>query len=204
MEQQVKERIAQIVRRIVADSYGLKTCVATIKVLQKVLELGWGVEMSPHVVSLKVVPRESVEIMNDEALSLEEKQCRASMLPAGTGPITIESTHNEIKFHVVGLTQLDGDAFIWDPSIDQVNQELYSCHFGPLVLAMSHSRIDSDGNINFDIDGCLVAYKEVKELEEKVYALDIWRDDYSDLVTDVMRECSNHGLQGSLRLAARP
>ncbi len=188
MEQQVKQRIAHIVRQAVVEEYGLKTCVATIKVLQKVLML-WGVDLSPHVVSLKVVPRESIELLSDATLSLEEKRRRGSLLPQGMRPVEILSTQEEMKFHVVGRTQIDGEHTLWDPSIDQVNDEVCSCHFGPLVFPISNGTTDSDGNINFLVDGCIVAYKEAQELEEKVYSLDVWRDSYSDLVSAIMKEC---------------
>ena len=62
MEQSVRGSISRVVRDIVKNTYGEPTCIVTIKVLALVLKKGWGIKLTPHIVSLNIVPPKALSI----------------------------------------------------------------------------------------------------------------------------------------------
>ncbi len=195
MEQTLRDDICRIIRGVVVEAYGEPTCAATVKVLSEVLRAGWGIDLSPHVVSLKIVPPKAIDIMERTELTDEQKLALLEQLPPGESAKALESTENEMKFHLVGLSGTGNEYIFWDPSIDQVNKELDSCRFSPMSLSMSSSKSDATGNIIFTHQGCHLIYREQKELEEAVFSSEVWLTDYSKLIEKAINLCSNTALQ---------
>jgi hypothetical protein len=188
MEQSVRDAISRIVRGIVKDAYGELTCAGTVKVLAEVLKKGWGIQLSPHVVSLRIVPPRVLAIMEKVDLTSEQKLELIQQLPGGEKPKAIESGKYDTKFHMVGLSGSGSSCVLWDPSIDQVNRNFDSCKLEPVSLQMSDSRTDDDENIVFSVQGCQLIYREQKDLEETVFASEAWLTDYSNLYAKALEE----------------
>ncbi len=195
MEQTLRDGICRIVRDVVVEAYGEPTCAATVKVLSEVLHAVWGIELSPHVVSLKILPPKVIEIIERTDLTEGQKLALIEQLPSGESAKALESTENEMKFHLAGLSGTGNEYIFWDPSIDQVNKELDSCRFNPMSLSMSSSQSDENDNIVFTHQGCHLIYREQKELEEAVFSSEVWLTDYSRLIEKAIDLCSNTALQ---------
>lgn len=195
MEQTLRDEICRIVRSVVVEAYGEPTCAATVKVLSEVLRACWGIDLSAHVVSLKIVPPKVIEIMESTELTEKQKLALIEQLPPGESAKALESTEDEMKFHLVGLSGTGKEYIFWDPSIDQINKELDSCHFNPMTLSMSSSKSDATGNIVFKHQGCHLIYREQKELEGAVFSSEVWLTDYSELIEKAVKLCSNTALQ---------
>jgi len=181
MEPELRDRISRLVRGIVIEVYGELTCAATVKVLSEVLLTGWEIKLIPHVVSLKIVPPKVVEIIERSDLTNQQKLELVGQLPNGEQSKTLESSEDERKFHMVGLSGCGDKCILWDPSIDQVNINFDTCRLNPLSLPMSTSRPDANGNIIFAHEGCHLIYKEQTELEKRVFASEVWLTGYSEL-----------------------
>lgn len=188
MKQNVRDAISRIVRGIVKDAYGEFTCACTVKVLAEVLKKGWDIPLTPCVVSLKIVPPSVLAITKNADLTTEQRLKLIQQLPNGEKPIVIESGEYGTKFHMVGLSGPRGSLVLWDPSIDQVNSNLDSCKLEPVSLQMSDSRTGNDENIEFIAQGCLLSYREQKDLEETVFRSEAWLTDYSDLYVKAIEE----------------
>ena len=186
MEQNLRDSISRIVREIVVEAYGGLTCAATVKVLSEVLSKGWGIDLSPHIVSLKILTPKVIEILENSELSNEQKLKLIEQLPSGEKPKRLESGDDGMKFHMVGLSGSENEFVLWDPSIDQVNIYFDSCRLEPLSLPMSTSKTDADGNIIFVHQGCQLIYKEQEILEKFVFKSDVWLTDYSHLFTKAL------------------
>lgn len=192
MDGSTKNTINRTVRCQIRREFGRDdTCVVSVRVLSEVLKRGWGVDITPHVVHLKVFPPRVLEILENRNLSPEVIQ-QISKLPKGEGIVGIISTEKEQKIHVIGTSIHDNEMFLWDPSIDQVNQHLASCELEPICVSFKQLKQFNDGNGKWDYverDGCWIMYSKEEQREENVFNSSAWVADYSHLVERVLSLC---------------
>jgi hypothetical protein len=117
-------------------------------------------------------------------LKPDQRKALIQALPAGEKPKAIESGEGGNEFHMIGLSGSENNFILWDPSIDQFNSKFDSCKLSPISFELSERRINNE----FLVHGCLLIYREQKELEETVHACDAWSYDYSALSERVLGE----------------
>jgi len=145
-------------------------------------------DLSLHVVSLKIIPSRVLDILSKAELTDDEKMALFQKLPDGEKPKTIESGDGQLKFHVVGMSGSKSLSILWDPSIDQINSVFDTCKFNPLSVPLSERLPNDSGNMVFMVKGCTLDYREQKELEKVVHACDAWSMNYSDIIKDALFE----------------
>ena len=199
MEKDMRDTINSVVRIHVMRTYGDATCVGTIKVLADVLRKGWGLELTPHIVSLRVIPAQALAILENKQLQDSEKIALTNDLPDDEKQHAIESSGNDSTFHMIGRSGTENKFFLWDPSIDQINHHLRSCKFDPICLPLSERIPNANGpeDIVFRVNGCLLVYREQSHLNEQVFLCDAWNMDYSDITGDVLCEIKDIVASGS-------
>lgn len=190
MDKLVRDRVGRVVRSLVKKAYGVPTCVGSVKVLAAVLKEGWDIDLSLHIVSLKITPSRVNEILSKTELTDDEKIATIQKLPDGEKPKAMESDDGHFKFHVVGMSGSESLKILWDPSIDQINSVFDTCKFDPLSVPLSERLPNNSENMVFIVNGCTLDYRlqKEKELEKIVHASDVWSKDYSDITKAALFE----------------
>lgn len=203
MDQLVRDRVGRVVRSLVKKAYGAPTCIGSVKVLAAVLKEGWGIDLSLHMVSLKIIPSRVLEILSKTELTLDEQRAAIQKLPDGEKPKAIVSGDGQLKFHVVGISGSESLSILWDPSIDQVNSVFDTCKFDPLSVPMSERLPNDPENIVFIVNGCTLGYRVHVELEKVVHACDAWSMDYSAITKAALFELKDLAMTNSRGLGVR-
>lgn len=170
--------VAMVRKQFLTITDDPNTCIGCIKVLSQVLKETWDIELTPHIVDLKVLPPEVLSIFNSQDLNLNDQLIN---LPPGKRQIRIESCES-FDGHLVGTCSIGNRHFFWDPSIDQVNRQLTSGRLKPFCV---ETDVQNGGNLTIEVFGCLLKYDTRSEFDAEVYGSTAWNDDYTKLVRSI-------------------
>lgn len=155
-----------------------KTCIGCIKVLSQVLLEAWDIELTPHIVDLKIVPPEAWRIINSQGPNMKEQ---INNLPQGKRLIEMKSG-KRFNGHLVGTCNIGNRHFFCDASIDQLNEQLTSVMLKPFCV---ETDVQSGGDLTIEVFGCLLKYDTRSEFDAEVYGSKAWNDDYTTLVSSI-------------------